>query len=176
MKREYWVDIWKEHERREEKACQHWEKLFTLELNKEKKKVIEKVNLMKEVQSLFSEILKKIKSVLEEKVVKPAKLVLEKEAKMKRKKIRRKWKKLLCTKKDRGLELKARRLDRKRIWRKFEDQRKSAGQLLKHKIEECVRRGNERNAEHGWDPVSSVSKRELRVISRQGSLGKLGQA
>jgi hypothetical protein len=128
---------------KQKKAVNLWEILTRKEILERKAKVIKRVNLLKETRELVNESITQVGKVLTEKVFKPAKDLLIKEAKARRKKLRRKWKKFVSNRSIEELKQATIKIERKRAWKEFEEQRRLTGQNMKKKIFEYVERAKQ---------------------------------
>jgi hypothetical protein len=95
FKMNYWKLILDASDESSLKATQRWKKMIAGEKYLEKKKIIDKVKLIRNIKKKSSKAIANLCSIMKEKIWEPAKALLEKEMKAKRKKLRRKWKKLV---------------------------------------------------------------------------------
>jgi hypothetical protein len=121
-------------------------------------------------------VIAKIQKVWKDKICEPAKEIMEKEAKARRKKLRRKWRKFIERSKNEKFEQIACKLKRKNLWKKIEKQRYSSGMIMKKKIMEFLCRAEQRNVmllslfKTAANNIAITMKRKTEVIRRRKEL------
>jgi hypothetical protein len=95
LKADYWTSMMNNSERIMKKVITNWEKLVIKGTKVEKMKIVEKRKFCIELEKKFSSVIAEIKKVFKKKIIEPAKDLLVKENKIKRKKLRWKWRKLI---------------------------------------------------------------------------------
>lgn len=145
IKNQYWKIMVKVNVKKAVKAIFAWERLAKKKVNMQKVKVIKRVKFIKSLGSTFESVIGNIQKIWRKNICEKAKDLLEKEAKARRKILRRKWKKFTekC-KSDRTEEIFC-KFDRKKIWKEFVDKGRMKGTVLKDKIAKYNETASRRN-------------------------------